>query len=406
VQEVFTEVDVPLLADLPFMKRLSFNGSFRWTDYDSYGSDTTYKAGLNWQVLDSVRLRGAYGTSFRAPALYELFLANQTSFTNQTAIDPCINWAQSSNQFIQRNCAAAGVPGDYTAAGSSSATVVAGGGKGVLEAETSNNSTIGLIWTPESLPVSAAVDWWRIEVENQVAQFGASSIVSACYTSENYPNEPFCQLFTRDNNPASLRFRQITEVRNSYVNISNQIVEGTDWTFRFDKRFGKTRFTANALVTYFYVDSSQLFRTSAPQNVRGWVYNNKWVASLDLRFERGPWTLNWNIDAFSATTNDIRFGGNVFGGVGLPNCATVSTAQAPYCVSALYEQSTDQHLQHDVSIRYRADKWEAIVGVANVFDKDPPLLSVTGATRIGNAIAISNYDTLGRRVFGTLSYRF
>ena len=86
VQEVFTEVEVPLLRDLPAVKRLSFNGSFRWTDYDSYGSDTTYKAGLNWQLIDSIRFRGAYGTSFRAPALYELFLANQTSFLGQTSV--------------------------------------------------------------------------------------------------------------------------------------------------------------------------------------------------------------------------------------------------------------------------------------------------------------------------------
>jgi len=156
---------VPLLRDLPAIKRLSFNGSFRWTDYDSYGSDTTYKAGLNWQIIDSIRFRGAYGTSFRAPALYELFLANQTSFLGQTSVDPCINWAQSSNETLRKNCAAAKVPGDYTAAGSSSATVIAGGGKGVLSAETSNNTTIGLVWTPEELPISAAVDWWRIEVE-------------------------------------------------------------------------------------------------------------------------------------------------------------------------------------------------------------------------------------------------
>ena len=407
VQEVFTELEVPLLRDLPAVKRLSFNGSFRWTDYDSYGSDTTYKAGLNWQLIDSIRFRGAYGTSFRAPALYELFLANQTSFLGQTSVDPCINWAQSSNETLRKNCGAANVPGDYTAAGSSSATIIAGGGRGVLSAETSNNTTIGLVWTPEELPLSAAVDWWRIEVENQVAQFGAGSIVSACYNSPDFPNDAFCRLFTRDSAAGSQRVNQILEVRNSYVNISNQIVEGTDWTVRFDKRFGKTRFTAQALVTYNFVDSSQLFVTSPNVSVRGRPYNNKWVSSLDLRFERGPWTFNWNIDSFSATTNDRFFGGDVFGGIGLPNCATTTAALAPYCVSAKYDQSTNLHVQHDMSLRYRADKWEAIVGINNVFDKDPPYLSTgSGASRIGNAVAISNYDILGRRAFVNVGYRF
>ena len=407
VQEVFTELEVPLLRDIPAIKRLSFNGSFRWTDYDSYGSDTTYKAGLNWQVIDSIRVRGAYGTSFRAPALFELFLANQTSFLAQLSVDPCINWGQSSNETLRRNCAAANIPGDYAAAGSSSATVIAGGGRGVLNAETSNNTTIGLVWTPESLPISAAVDWWRIEVENQVAQFGAGSIVSACYNSQTFPNEAFCTLFNRAPNNAAERPNQILEVRNSYVNISNQIVEGTDWTVRFDKRFGKTRFTAQALVTYMFVDSSQLFVDRPEVSVRGRPYNNKWVSSVDFRFERGPWTFNWNIDGFSATTNDKFFGGDVFGGIGLPNCATTSAALAPYCVSAKYDQSTNLHLQHDMSVRYRADKWEAIVGVNNVFDIDPPVVSTgSGATRIGNSIAISNYDILGRRAFVNVGYRF
>ena len=115
VKEAFTELEVPLISGEPLMKRLSFNGSFRYTNYDSYGSDTTWKAGLNWQLFDTLRLRAAKGTSFRAPALYELFLANQTSFSAQLSVDPCINWAQSSNPLIQKNCAAAGIPGDYAA---------------------------------------------------------------------------------------------------------------------------------------------------------------------------------------------------------------------------------------------------------------------------------------------------
>ena len=407
VKEAFTEVEVPLLSGQPLMKRLTFSGSFRYTDYDSYGADTTWKAGLNWQMFDTLRLRAAKGTSFRAPALYELFLANQTSFSAQLSVDPCINWAQSSNPLIQKNCAAAGIPGDYAAVGSSSATVIAGGGRGVLEAETSENATIGLIWTPESLPISAAVDWWRIVVQNQVAQFGASSIVNACYTSENFPSDAFCTLFTRDTSATSVRFRQITEVRNSYVNISNQMVQGTDWTFRFDKRVGRTRFTANALVTYNTGNRTQLFRTQPPVDQRGWIYNNKWVSNIDFRAERGPWTVSWAVDVFSPTSNDVRYGGNVFGGIGLPSCATVSASQAVYCVSAQYEQSTHQHRQHSASVRYRADKWELVAGINNVFDKIPPQVSTgSGANRIGDSVAISNYDVLGRRAFATLNYRF
>jgi hypothetical protein len=45
--------------------------------------------------------------------------------------------------------------------------------------------------------------------------------------------------------------------------------------------------------------------------------------------------------------------------------------------------------------------------VQNILDQDPPYVSTgSGATRIGNAVAISNYDILGRRAFATLNYRF
>jgi iron complex outermembrane receptor protein len=407
VKEAYTEFEVPLLADLPGVKRLTFNGSFRWTDYDSYGDDTTYKAGLNWQVIDSVRIRGSYGTSFRAPALYELFLANQTGFSAQSSVDPCLNWDTSSNPSLQKNCGPGGanLPTGWLNP-NSSALIITGGGAGVLDAETSSNSTVGLVWTPAELPVSLAIDWWRIEVENQVSQFGAANIVNQCYNSPDFPNSPFCGLFTRETNRGLANFGQILEVRNSYVNISNQVVEGIDWTARFNKRIGKNTFRANALVTYSIKDSFQVFEAFPAQDSRGQIYNNKWVASLDLNLDRGPWTFNWNMDMFSQASNDEFYGGDTFGWRGFGSCLTAAPTSTT-CVAAKYDQTANFSISHDVSVRYRADKWSVIVGVQNILDQDPPYVSTgSGATRIGNAVAISNYDILGRRAFATLNYRF
>ena len=407
VKEAYTELEVPLLRDIPGIKRLTFNGSYRWTDYESYGSDSTYKVSLNWQFIDALRLRGAYGTSFRAPALYELYLANQTGFIGQGSVDPCIQWNLSSNQQIVKNCGPSGIglPENWNNV-NSSALSITGGGAGILEAETSDNTTVGLIWTPESLPVSAAVDWWRIEINNQVSQFGSGNIVSSCYGSRDFPNDPFCSLFQRDLNKASPTYGKVDNIRNSYVNIANQTVEGTDWTVRFNKRFGKTQVRISALVTYFNVDQSQTFETFPVVDSRSTIYNNRWVSNIDFNFERGPWTFNWNIDSFAKASNDDFFGGDTFGWRGFSSCLT-SAPTSTTCVAAKYDQTTEMAFYHDMSVRYRADKWEAIVGLVNVFDKEPPVLSTgSGANRIGNAVAISNYDVLGRRAFATLNYRF
>src|SRR5690606_4685579 len=86
----FGEIQVPLLADKPLVDILEFTGSARYTDVDSYGSDTTYKVGLNWALTPALRLRSTFGTSFRAPALYELYLADEVSGIAARNADPCI----------------------------------------------------------------------------------------------------------------------------------------------------------------------------------------------------------------------------------------------------------------------------------------------------------------------------
>ncbi|WP_330970691.1 TonB-dependent receptor, partial [Lysobacter sp. A3-1-A15] len=123
------------------------------------GSDSIWKFGMSWQMTPSLRVRGTRGTSFRAPGLYELYLGNQTGFVSQLAIDPCIDWGQRDNEFLRANCAAAGIPADF-AGGSSSATIVSGGGAGVLRPESSLAETVGVVFTPEFADFSVALDYW------------------------------------------------------------------------------------------------------------------------------------------------------------------------------------------------------------------------------------------------------
>jgi outer membrane receptor protein involved in Fe transport len=112
------------------------------------------------------------------------------------------------------------------------------------------------------------------------------------------------------------------------------------------------------------------------------------------------------MDMFSSASNDEFYGGDTFGWRGFPSCLT-SAATSTTCVAAKYDQTANFNMTHDVSVRYRADKWSVIVGVQNVLNQDPPYVSTgSGATRIGNAVAISNYDVLGRRAFATLTYKF
>ncbi|HEX5008657.1 MAG TPA: TonB-dependent receptor, partial [Hyphomonadaceae bacterium] len=235
VREAFMEVNVPLLRGVPFAEELTLDGSFRSFDYDSYGSDSVWKAGLNWQVVPSVRLRATKGTSYRAPALYELFLGSLTGFQDQQLIDPCIDWGESTNANLRANCASEGIPDDYNGGGGTDATITSSGGAGNLRAETSEASTLGMIWTPDFIDLSLAIDYFDITINDQVTQLGPANILAGCYTAAVFPNG-FCDLFVRNPGVGAGAFN-IATVTDNYINISQQATHGIDITLRYEHEF-------------------------------------------------------------------------------------------------------------------------------------------------------------------------
>lgn len=54
---------------------LTMTGAVRFDDYDGFDAETTWRAGASYDLLDAVRVYAAYGTSFRAPTLYERFIS-------------------------------------------------------------------------------------------------------------------------------------------------------------------------------------------------------------------------------------------------------------------------------------------------------------------------------------------
>src|SRR5690606_27798423 len=95
-------------------------------------------------------------------------------------------------------------------------TVVTGGGLGVLEAETSDAFTAGIIWRPKFADLSLSVDYFDIEVKDEVDVIGAQNIVFGCYESAFFPDEPLCDQFDRADGSTGLIPGSITEIRDSY----------------------------------------------------------------------------------------------------------------------------------------------------------------------------------------------
>ena len=398
VFELFGEVSVPILSGTFLAESLTLDASGRYTEYDSYGEGTVYKLGLNWQITPEYRLRGTTGTSFRAPALFEMFLGDQTGFLNANQIDPCIRWDESSNPDIVASCGPGGIGLPPAFPGGASGTLIrtGGGGVGQLRAETSEAKTLGFIWTPDWIDFSAAADLWRIEINDQVAVFGAGTIVNLCLTREPRLTNGFCALVNRDVNPASPTFGQIFSVDRRYRNLPQQLAEGLDLHTRFGHEFSFGKLTVNTNTTWTF--KGELDQVGdGPDNYNGETYFPDVVGNIDARFDYQDWTISWNTDFFgrASDADDVNTNGNVFSnyGIGTPFVGR-------------HKNHTEFTATHDTSVRYREADWELIVGVQNIFDEEPPAVSTGTTNRLGNSVAFFQYDLLGRRGFITLTKEF
>jgi iron complex outermembrane receptor protein len=385
---VFAEVEVPLLRDKPMIDSLVLTGSGRYTDVDSYGSGDTYKVGLNWAITPSLRVRASQGTSFRTPALFELYLANQTSFLGQRNIDPCINWgtALAGGQISQTtadNCAADGLAPNF-GGGNVSATIITGGGLGFLKAETSTSRTLGVIWQPQFADLSVSVDYFDISVKDEVDQFGAQQIVAGCYGSQFYPNEPLCDLFERD----PLTNNGVTNIHDSFINIASQTNKGYDVSARYrtDLRWGQL--TIETQHTFQQKDVRALFAQTA-EDLNGRVGDPDWVGHLNMTFDRGPWSFFWGREFIGSSSNEAHFGGD-------------TATYRGETVRVVLKTDTIIYDNASVAREFKDSGLTARLGVANVFDRSPPkvtTLNLGELNTVGTSAFYTQYDWLGRRFF-------
>lgn len=407
---VFLEVDVPLLSDKTLAQNLTLNASTRYTDVDSYGSDTTWKVGINWQIFESVRIRANQGTSFRTPALFELFLADQTSFGSARS-DPCRNWGVnlangSISQTVADNCAAdqssiggpaGGFAPDYTG-GTISPTVITGGGFGVLEAETSKSETYGIIWQPSFADLSVSIDYFDITVTNEVDQLNAATIVRECYESEfgfAFGNtEGLCMLFDRTNANFG-----VDNVRDSFLNIAEQTNRGFDYAVRYNTAVGSWGELSVDLRASRQLEDTRAIFTDTAEDLNGLIGDPEWVGVFGVSLDRGPLGLFYSGNYVGSSDTTRK----------LPGDGTIEYFGTTYD-AVLF---TDSVVYHNFSVSY---EWanqgiRALLGVANLTGEDPPQVTTEGGTDaeidyIGNSVFYSQYDWIGRRVFLNVTYEF
>lgn len=312
--EVFAEVSVPLLRDLPFAKDLTLDAAYRYSDYSTVGQTEAWKLGLRWQVNDSLAFRATDAQAVRAPNIGELFTAQNQTFA--LLADPCDNdnFNAGDNPAVREaNCRALlgyGPSTPYTFNDTTSSSVEGRvGGNPDLGPEDAQTFTAGVVFTPSFLRgLSVSLDWYDIELSNAIQLFSAQTIVNKCYDLPQ-PNQ-FCGLLTRD---ATTSF--IDSFQQFSVNVASYTTQGWDLNLRYDldpANFGIDRDIGRFTFSLIASKLEDLTFTEDPSDPLsidddlGTRFAPEYQATLDLTWRWRDLTVNYGYNWFDET---IRFEG-------------------------------------------------------------------------------------------------
>jgi len=337
------------------IQRLDLSLAVRYDEYNDFGSTSNPKIGLTWQPLDSLIVRGSYGTSFRAPSLSDLRAPGESNVAT-SAVDPRSPTGQSRGITIR-------------------------GGNPNLGPEEATTYTLGMEWRPAALPdLSVDLTYFSIDYDKQIGSAWGAPVLQE--------EEIYQDVIIRNPTP-----EQVQAVLNNGRPLSgvlpptiDYIIDGTtrnrgathargfDFVLGYDwhtSSYGT--FTARTSGTYYTRYDTQLTPT-AP------VLRRVGTINYPLRF-RARTDLRWSLANLSA---------------GL----TVNYSHGYWDTSEDPWDRVDSLTTVDASLSYVFDGTSRLAGltaslnVSNVFDEDPPFINTAAGYDPGKASPYGRLFTL------------
>lgn len=422
-QEVFGEVEAPLLGNMTAVEDLTVNLSARLTDDEYYGSAWTGAAKIGWRPIDSLLVRGTWGTSYRAPNLRELFLQPQTGFLSVfdpclipgEAIDPIRGYDPALDQredHVLANCRAHGV--DPTIASNNGlnfySVEVAAGGSLDLAEETSESWSFGFAFEQpftNLFSMTVGMSYYEVGIDNTIIEPGAGFIVYSCYVTES-PVASFCDRIRRLDDPQAPLLDYLDR---GFINRDNETVRGVDVNISLD-----TTVTVFERAVDLSVDTNLhrlIERTEVFVNDNGEVDidtdHRDWFfpehdGDLTLRLAYGRWRATWAA-RYIGDQDDDPDGVEEFDDVSGVSSTCLGPPDDILCRDVDY---ADDYWLHRASVGYEGDSWDIAFGASNVFDTPPPKVDPTEAfgLTVNNTVIGGTYDFRGRYLFLAAEYTF
>ncbi|MBY8826179.1 TonB-dependent receptor [Sphingomonas colocasiae] len=339
VKEGFVELAVPLL-NAEGVATIDVNGAARYSDYSNSGGIWSWKVGGTVRLFDDIRLRAVYSRDIRSPNISELY--SDMVLGVGSVADPF----NGNNAVTYRR---------YT------------GGNPDLQPEIGHTLTLGGSWTPAAVPgLSLSVDAYRIDIDGVIGTITLADALAQCFAGSAVA----CSTIQRQPDGTILAF-------GNFQNLAFYKTRGVDFEIGY-----------RLPVTTADLDGAIRFRLLGTY-VDKFIVNNG-VTTLDRVGDIGnaafavPWrftaTVGWEGGDFSADAR-VRYVGRGYQDRTLP---IINNRIAPRAYL-------------DLSAQYRiGDAFSIYANINNVFDRDPPLSSVSPIF----------HDSIGRYFSGGVRLNF
>lgn len=358
IGETFVEISVPLAAE-----RLWLDGALRYSDYSDFGSTANPKLALRFRPAPSLMVRASYATGFKAPTLVDM---HQTGYQSQEYLfDPCTGGD------------APALPGCRGRADEARIQYLTEfGGNSRLQPETSDNRSIGLVWTPKNPKgFSATLDLFEIR-QNDVIDTSPQYLID-----QNANQGLYADRVLRDERG------DITKILATRLNIGAREVRGFDLAMRYEhtsEAVGQLRWSLNSSHIQRYLNQAapgsptdDLAGTFVDAASGGAGSLPQWKANSGIYWKKGRWESGYTVHFVSDLEETFT----------LDDSRVTRTIQS--------------WTTHDLQLAYAIPAGlRFAIGIDNLFDREPPF----AATAFNDNFDGRTYDLSGRYWYTTLAY--
>lgn len=422
VKEIYGELLAPIIGGL------ELELGYRFSDFNTAGGESTWKALFTWRAMESLTFRGGYQFATRAPNTAELFAGNRLEVVTFPGVDPCSaatdhlwgNRAENPDRLqVQAVCRAIvnkarGLPAGDTTSLYDTQTfntgVTVNGrlmGPGVngftrqnppyfpleieiekgnpnLDPEAASTWTIGAVVTEPFgwSNLTFTLDAYQIEITDQIARLSSFAAYFNCLnangeSNSSYdPNNEYCVLIGRNGTTGD---REQTD--SLYLNLGDLETSGIDFSLSWSSDLGPGTFRFDTAVNYLLKYEYQPFAGAPFNDAKGTLdqggqFDYSVLTNFGYRWDAFSVGLEWRHLPSVDSVDKSLLGGN-----------TTVTGAGSY---DLFNLSAGWDLG---KVRLRA-------GIDNIFDKDPLIVGANpGIDTNSNQTNLSYYDGLGRRYY-------